>query len=307
MEVKKMKIGLHDAELDYMPNKSFPNLALMKISAYHKSLGNTVDWWQPLDDYDIVYSSKVFDFTPENQYLPPNTIKGGTGYGLYDELPSEIDSCYPDYSIYPKCDYAIGFITRGCIRNCRWCVVPKKEGKLHEYSRWQDIVRKDTDKVVLMDNNILACEYGISQLEELSHTNYKIDLNQGMDSRVVTDEIAKILSRIHWIKYIRFSCDTIPQIEHILKTAELLQKHGVKPYRMFIYLLVTSDLENASYRVEQLKKLKGITIYAQAERNERLGIMPNKLQLEFAQRYVYSGKFRKETWKEYCNRNKLGI
>ena len=76
---------------------------------------------------------------------------------------------------------------------------------------------------------------------------------------------------------------------------------------MFTYLLVTSDLENASYRVEQLKKLKGITIYAQAERNERLGIMPNKLQLEFAQRYVYSGKFRKETWKEYCNRNKLGI
>ena len=300
-----MRIGLHDSEMDTLKHKTFPNLALMKISAYHKSLGDTVEWWQPLSSYDIVYSSKVFDFTPENPYLPPNTIKGGTGYGLYDELPSEIDSCYPDYSIYPKCDYAIGFITRGCIRQCRWCVVPRKEGKIHSYSKWQDIVRKDTDKVVLMDNNILACDYGISQLEELSHTNYKLDLNQGMDARLVTDEIAKILSQINWIKYIRFSCDTIPQIEHILKTADLLQKHGVKPYRLFIYLLVTSDLENASYRVEQLKKLKGITIYAQAERNERLGIVPNPLQLEFTQRYIYGGKFRTETWEEYTKKRGL--
>lgn len=300
-----MRIGLHDSEMDTLKHKTFPNLALMKISAYHKSLGDAVEWWQPLSSYDIVYSSKVFDFTPENPYLPPNTIKGGTGYGLYDELPSEIDSMFPDYSIYPKCDYAIGFITRGCIRQCRWCVVPRKEGKIHSYSKWQDIVRKDTDKVVLMDNNILACDYGISQLNELSHTNYKLDLNQGMDARLVTDEIAKILSQINWIKYIRFSCDTIPQIEHILKTAELLQERGVKPYRLFIYLLVTSDLENASYRVEQLKKLKGITIYAQAERNERLGIVPNPLQLEFTQRYIYGGKFRTETWEEYTKKRGL--
>ncbi len=299
-----MKIGLHDSELDYMPTKSFPNLALMKISAYHKNLGDKVDWWEPLSTYDKIYSSKVFDFTPENQYLPPYTIKGGTGYGIYDELPKEIDSMFPDYSIYPKCDYAVGFITRGCIRNCRWCVVPKKEGKIHKYSKWQDIVRQDTNKVVLMDNNILSCEYGISQLEELSHTSYKIDLNQGMDARLVTDDIAKILSNIKWIRFIRFSCDTISQIDYILKTARLLQKYGVKPYRMFVYLLVTKDLENASYRVEQLKKIKNITIYAQAERNERLGITPNKLQLEFAQRYIYSGKFRNETWEEYFTKLK---
>lgn len=300
-----MKIGLHDSELDYMPTKYFPNLALMKISAYHKNLGDEVDWWEPLSTYDKIYSSKVFDFTPENQYLPPYTIKGGTGYGIYDELPKEIDSMFPDYSIYPKCDYAVGFITRGCIRNCRWCVVPKKEGKIHKYSKWQDIVRQDTNKVVLMDNNILACEYGISQLEELSHTSYKIDLNQGMDARLVTDDIAKILSNIKWIRFIRFSCDTISQIDYILKTARLLQKYGVKPYRMFVYLLVTKDLENASYRVEQLKKIKNITIYAQAERNERLGVTPNKLQLEFAQRYIYSGKFRNETWEEYFTKLKI--
>jgi hypothetical protein len=78
-----MKIGLHDAERDHMPKKSFPNFALMKISAYHKARGETVEWWdyRKNNEYDIVYSSKVFDFTPENPKLPPSAIKGGTGYG----------------------------------------------------------------------------------------------------------------------------------------------------------------------------------------------------------------------------------
>jgi hypothetical protein len=156
-----------------------------------------------------------------------------------------------------------------------------------------------------MDNNILACSHGIGQLEDLSHTDYRIDLNQGMDARLVTDDIARILAKVHWIKYLRFSCDTIQQIDSILATADKLQRYGVKPYRMFIYLLVTSDLEDASKRVEALKHLKNITIYAQAERNERMGIVPNKLQLEFAQRYVYSGKFRKETWDEYVANKKV--
>jgi len=168
----KKLIALHDAERDHMKNKSFPNFALMKISAYHKAQGDTVEWWNALfnDTYDIVYSSKVFDFTPENPYLPPDTIKGGTGYGttadpnrnILAELPPEIESQYPDYSIYPGCDYAIGYITRGCPNRCGWCVVPTKEGDIRPYANWRDIVRTDTNKLVLMDNNILACEYGIT-------------------------------------------------------------------------------------------------------------------------------------------------
>ena len=92
------------------------------------------------------------------------------------------------------------------------------------------------------------------------------------------------------------------QIKAVENAVRLLENHGIKPYRVFIYLLVTANIDNAVQRVECLKKFKGITIYAQAERNERLGIVPNRLQLEFAQRYVYSGKFRKETWSEYCKR-----
>jgi len=301
-----MMIGLHDAERDHMPGKSFPNFALMKIAAYHKAQGDTVEWWNALFNgtYDKVYSSKVFDFTPENLYLPPDTIKGGTGYGLFGELPPEIDSCFPDYSIYPDCDYAIGYITRGCPNRCGWCVVPEKEGDIRPYANWQDIVRHDTNKLVLMDNNILACEYGITQLAELAQSDYKIDLNQGMDARLVNARIADIIASLKWIKYIRFSCDQIPQIEAIENAAVLLADQGVKPSRLFVYLLVTKDLESADYRVQRLKKLN-VSIYAQAERNPAKGIMPNAAQKEFAHRYVYGRSYKKETWPEYCQRKNL--
>lgn len=301
-----MVIGLHDAEKEHFKNKIFPNYALMKISAWHNAQGDTVEWWVPVLHYDRVYSSKVFDFTPDNPDLPDDAIRGGTGYRdipISRELPPEIDAMQPDYSIYPDCDYAIGYLTRGCPNHCRWCVVPRKEGQIRSYRRWQEIVRHDTDKLVLMDNNILACEHGIKQLEGLIGTGYQIDLYQGMDARLVTDDIADILSRLKWIRFIRFSCDQKSQIKPIRRTIELLGRHGVKPYRIFIYLLVTADLVDASERVEALKGYRAINLYAQAERNERLGVVPKEGQLEFAQRYVYGGSYRTETWAEYCRRN----
>ena len=156
--------------------------------------------------------------------------------------------------------------------------------------------------MVLMDNNILACEYGIQQLERMIGSGYKIDLNQGMDARLMDAGTARMLSQLQWIRFIRFSCDQRSQIEPVKRSIELLGRYGVKPYRIFIYMLITSDLKDASDRVEALKEYKGINLYAQAERNERLGIMPNALQLEFQQRYVYSGSYRKETWIDYCMR-----
>lgn len=303
-----MIIGLHDAEKEHLKNKSFPNYALMKISAWHKAQGDEVEWWNPLVRYDRVYSSKVFDFTPVDPYLPEDAIRGGTGYRdipMDQELPEEMDSMFPDYSIYPECDFAIGYLTRGCPNHCRWCVVPRKEGDIRPYRAWEDIVRTDTNKLVLMDNNILACKYGIGQLDSLIGSGYQIDLNQGMDARLVNDRVAGIFSQLKWIRFIRFSCDQKAQIAPVKRCIELLGKYGVKPYRIFIYLLVTADIWDAADRVEELKAYKGINLYAQAERNERLGIIPNKMQLEFQQRYVYSGRYRNETWREYCKRKGL--
>ena len=299
-------IGLHDAERDYFKHKTFPNLALMKLSSWHKARGDDVEWWIPILHYDRVYSSKVFDFTPDSPELPDSAIRGGTGYRdipMNQELPPEVDAMYPDYSIYPECDYAIGYLTRGCPNHCRWCVVPTKEGGIRPYRNWKDVVRLDTDKLVLMDNNILACEDGIQQLESLIGSRYRIDLNQGMDARLVTDDVADILSRLKWIRFIRFSCDQRTQIEPVKRAIEMLGKHGIKPYRIFVYILVTTDIEDAAARVEALKGYRAINLYAQAERNERLGIIPNKAQLEFAQRYVYGGSYRSETWKMYCHRH----
>lgn len=305
-----MRIGLHDAEREYLEHKIFPNLAIMKISAWHKSQGDDVEWWNPLYRYDRVYSSKVFDFTPDDPYLPEDAVRGGTGYRdlpVDNKLSEEIDNMFPDYSLYPECDHAVGYLTRGCPNNCRWCVVPRKEGRIRPYRKWQDIVRQDTDKLVLMDNNILACGYGIEQLESLTGSGYRIDLNQGVDARLVDDRIAGILARLDWIRFIRFSCDQKSQIEPVIKTIELLGEHGVKPYRIFIYLLVTEDIMDASERVEALKGYKGINLYAQAERNERMGILPGRLQLEFQQRYIYGGSYRKETWEGYCLRKGISI
>ena len=302
-----MIIGIHDAELDYLKNKTFPNLALMKISSYHKSFGDNVEWWIPLNTYDKIYSSKVFDYTPENPYLPEDTIKGGTGYGLYNELPTEIDNMFPDYSIYPQCDYAIGFLTRGCPNKCDWCYVPKKEGNIRPYAKWWNIVRPDTNKLVLMDNNILASEYGIAQLEELSHTDYHIDLNQGMDVRLLNDDVCRILAKLKWIKYIRFSCDTQAQLQYFERLVELFDKYKIPKSKVFIYTLVRKDLEEADSRIQQLKNIcKNFSIYAQAERNDKKGIVPNKMQLEFAQRYIYGRCYYNETWDEYKSRHNIG-
>lgn len=298
-----MLVGLHDAEMEHFGKgtNKFPNYALMKISAYHKARGDEVEWWEPIRNplYDVVYSSKVFDFTPENPYLPDCTIRGGTGYGLYDELPQEIDDMFPDYSIYPECDYAIGFLTRGCIRNCRWCVVPKKEGKIRPYRTWRDVVRRDTDKLTLMDNNILACDYGIRQLRELSETDYRIDLNQGMDARLVDEDIADILARINWIKHIRFSCDKTSQIAHVQRVVRWLTERGVKESYIFVYMLITSDISDDLKRIYSLRECGNIMIYGQAEKNPTQGIMPEHWQNVMAQKYLYQGSWRKVDWADY--------
>ena len=270
-----MTVGLHDSDAT-----DFPNYALMKISAWHKAQGDTVEWWNPLLPYDRVYSSKVFTFTPENPYLPPDTIKGGTGYRKYEELPKEIDDMFPDYSIYPNCDYAIGFLTRGCIRSCPWCVVPKKEGKIRAYRTWQEVKRPDSDKIVFMDNNVLACPHGVEQIESMAGTGVKVDFNQGLDARLITDEMAGKLSRLKWIRFIRMSCDTDSMLEVVLTAVRKLSEHGVKPYRVFCYLLV-QDLESAERRAVALRDA-GVDVFAQPYRDFTTNAEPADEMKRFA-------------------------
>ena len=255
-----MLIGLHDSDAT-----DFPNYALMKISAWHKAQGDEVEWWMPLLQYDRVYSSKVFTFTPDDPYLPEDAIKGGTGYGLYQDLPREIDECFPDYSIYPSVDYAIGYLTRGCIRKCPWCVVPKKEGRIRPYRTWREVKRPDSNKIVFMDNNVLACEHGLEQIESMVGEDVRIDFNQGLDARLITADVASLLSQVKWIRHIRMSADTDAMLDVVLDRIRLLGEYGVKPYRVFVYVLV-QDVISAERRVLALRDI-GAECFAQPYRD----------------------------------------
>lgn len=293
-----MIIGLHDSD-----RTSFPNYALMKISAWHKALGDDVEWWNPLFQYDRVYSSKVFTFTPECEYLPENTVKGGTGYGKYNELPEEIDSMFPDYSIYPKCGYAIGFLTRGCVRACPWCVVPKKEGNIRPYMTWSEIKRPDSRDIVFMDNNVLACDYGMEQMESMVGQDVRVDFNQGLDARLATPEVAKILAGLKWIRFIRTACDTDANMEAVGKMVDLLNQRGVKPYRIFVYVLV-QDIESAERRVQFLRKI-GAQPFAQPYRDFTTNAEPARELKDFA-RWVNDKAIFKtvQSFSEYKARKK---
>lgn len=293
-----MIIGLHDSD-----DTRFPNYALMKISAWHKAQGDDVEWWNPLFQYDRVYSSKVFTFTPECEYLPENTVKGGTGYGKCDDLPDEIDRMFPDYSIYPKCDYAVGFLTRGCVRNCPWCVVPRKEGAIRAYRTWREIKRPDSRDIVFMDNNVLASDYGIEQMESMVGQDVRVDFNQGLDARLVTQEVAKILAGLKWIRFIRTACDTDANMETVGKMMDLLNQGGVKPYRIFVYVLV-QDIESAERRVQFLRKI-GAQPFAQPYRDFTTNVEPARELKDFA-RWVNDKAIFKtvQSFSEYKARKK---
>ena len=255
-----MRIGLHDSD-----KTGFPNLALMKVSAYHKEKGDDVEWWNPLQEYDKVYSSKVFTFTPESHYLPADAIRGGTGYGIYKDLPPEVDMMRPDYSIYPSCDHAIGFLTRGCIRDCPWCIVPRNEGGIRPYRAWEEIKRPESRDIVFMDNNVLACQHGIAQMESMIGRNVRVDFNQGLDARLISSETAEIISRLKWIRFIRMSCDTDMMLDVVLEKIHMLGDKGVKPYRVFVYLLV-QDIKSAERRALALRRA-GADVFAQPYRD----------------------------------------
>lgn len=289
-----MKTGLIDVD-----GHNFPNLALMKIAGYHKQQGDNVEWVNHLEQYDKVYQSKVFTFTPDVKTVKTivqagEIIKGGTGYKMYDDL--FCDNVEPDYSVYPQYPHAYGFLTRGCVRHCPWCIVPKKEGNIRPY-RDIETVLQDRKTAILMDNNVLASNHGLQQLEKIIDLKCKVDFNQGLDSRLVTDEIAKLLSKIKWIRFIRFACDTIPAVEPLLKAIEKLNKYGIKNYRIFVYVLV-KDVADANKRCKILKKL-GVNPFAQIYRDFDNNIPPTDEQKHFAWYVNQKAVFNATEWEAY--------
>lgn len=263
------KIGIIDVD----GHNGFPNLALMKISAYHKAKGDCVEWYSPLaPKYDIVYMAKVFKFTNDYMWVIGNAecvIKGGTGYDYSILLPPHIDELQPDYTIYPNIDKhtAYGFLTRGCPNKCKWCVVPKKEGNIRPYMDVDDIAINSRHNLVLMDNNILAArEYALMQFDKIIKGGYRVDFNQGLDARLVDDEIAQKLASIRWINSIRFGCDTPKQIVEVEKAISLIDSYSVNPKWYFLYTIITNDMYESYERVSHFRGYKRIRVQAQPYR-----------------------------------------
>ena len=260
------RIGIVDVD-----GTKFPNLALMKISAWHKQQGDNVEFANPLfGNYDRVYQSKVFTFTPDtNDIFNCEVIKGGTGYDITSKLPDEIDRLQPDYSLYGITDTAFGFLTRGCVNRCKWCIVPVKEGKVRPYMTIDEIATRQDGTIiknaVLMDNNVLSCDYGIEQLRRIAELGVRVDFNQGLDARQITPEIAELLASVKWIRYIRLACDTSAQIPYIIRAKRLLTKFGYRG-QIFVYTLI-QDFDETINRLLTLRQFDEISPFAQPYRD----------------------------------------
>lgn len=289
-----MKVAVHDCE-----DTKYPNLALMKLSAWHKSQGDTVDPWNVLGgDYDRVYSSKVFTWTEQDKYLPKHTEYGGTGNNIKKGLPEAVEHVCPDYDLYGV-KYSMGFLTRGCIRNCEWCFVPEKEGKLRAHADIDEFIQhKD---VVLMDNNVLASRHGIEQIEKMARMELRVDFNQGLDARLIDDGMARRLAKLKWLNPIRLACDTITQIDSIRKAVELLRWNNATPRRYFCYVLV-NDVADA---LERVRVLKGLNVdpFCQPYRNKE-GDPPTQEQKHLARWCNMKAEYNTSTFQEYLERKK---
>ena len=255
-----MKVGLIDVD-----SHNFPNLALMKVSAWHKAQGDEVEWWWGWGQYDRVYKSKVFDETYSPDLPDPvNTnliIKGGTGYCLDNKLPEEIEHMYPDYSLYPELtkDTAYGFLSRGCPRGCPFCIVKDKEGrksyKVADLSEWWN----GQKKIVLCDPNLLACREHMDLLQQLADSKAWVDVNQGFDARLLTEENIEAIKRIK-LKKIHFAWDLMKHTDGVLDGLDLWRKHGKKVTHGkwgTVYVLVNYDttMRENLFRVNELASM----------------------------------------------------
>ena len=263
------KIGLVDVDR----KGKYPNLALMKISAYHKSVGDIVEWADPMfGEYDIVYKSKIFIFSEDDRriYNTKQVVVGGTGYDASVVLPKEIDRMRPDYSIYPYVSdkTAYGFLTRGCPNKCKWCIVPIKEGSIQPYMDVEDIAVDGRSDLNLMDNNILAAgDYAVRQFEKIIDNRFRADFNQGLDARLVDDRFAKLLANMRWLFKIRFGCDTPKQVCEVERAMELIDSYSAKPKWYFLYTIITNDMQESYERISHFRAHRRVLVQAQPWRD----------------------------------------
>lgn len=309
-----MKIGLIDVD-----SHRFPNLPLMKIAAWYKQQGNSVEWYQPLlsGHMDKVYMSKVFSFSPDYEYYidAEEIVKGGSGYcielvngkEIYHtendiQLPTEMEHIYPDYSIYPELtkDTAYGFMSRGCPRGCDFCHVKAKEGrKAYKVADLSEFWRGQKN-IVLLDPNPIACKEWKDILQQLIVSNAWVDFSQGVDIRLMTEEKAEMIKHIK-IKNIHFAWDRYGDKDKIIPKLKMFKElTGWDKRKLTVYVLTNFDttIEQDLERIYTLREL-GYWPYVMIYNKQRTqaGDTVRRLQRWVNMRAIFENVHRFEDYK----------
>lgn len=302
------KIGL------WTDSHNFPSLPLMKLSAYHKAMGDEVEMYMPINQYDLVYASKVFSFTDDidtNSVIQADEVKkGGTGYCInvkngrevFDNsknssLPREIEHIYPDYALYPQYKYAVGFLTRGCPRNCGFCVVGEKEGLCSKQVADLDEFWRGQKEIKLLDPNILACENNESLLKQLAESKARVDFTQGIDIRLTNPDNIELLNKIK-VTMLHFAWDNPKQ--DLTKYFRRFSEHTkIKSDRNKVVYVLTnynSTLEEDLYRIYKLREL-GYSPYVMIYQKENAPKEIRRLQRWVNCRWIFHSVDRFEDYK----------
>ena len=253
-----MKVGLYDVD------SKIPNLALMKISAYHKSKGDDVEMYQPLfrHEYGKVYASKIFNFS-NGSLLDDGMEIGGVGYDMTKRLPPEIDSMIPDYSLYDY-PHSIGYAMRGCRLKCSFCVVPKIEGAARSNDAIEDIwTQRESDFIVLLDNDFFGNPNWKECIDSIKRNNLKVNFLQGLNIRSITNEQAEALASVRFSnrkqtgKQVCFAWDNIKEERQVMRGIAKCVNAGIKTTQMMFYVLIGYNSTEAEdmHRIETLRKL----------------------------------------------------
>lgn len=259
---ENMKIGLIDVD-----GHNFPNIALMKIASWHRQQGDMVEWAMPIfGRYDRIYASKIFTFTPDFnplEYTASEIVRGGTGYDIKSCLPDEIDRHTGlDYDLYPQYPFSVQFYSRGCIRNCPFCLVHEKEGSIHsvEPMQWNQKAKW----IEVLDNNFFANPNWRNAIADLKAQNLPVKFH-GIDVRIMDEEQAAALNSLRLNGNVHIAWD-LPQID-LTSQLKAITKY-IKPYKITCYVLIgfNSTRDQDIFRLRTLKKI-GILPFVQPYRD----------------------------------------